>query len=234
MWATAIRTTFLTLLLAAASVTASSPVGRLYLHPASKGRGRATEVSPTQFHNILAHALSIPGENIGVGAGDREAWDWIESSKSSRSSVEALFADSTRKNVIIFTDLDDDDVKDIFPSTLRNTHQIATPPHVSSFEALIESYASQLSSAIPALSGQLGGVFSASVEGVEMALERASGWLLSDAMAAIGSWQDTVDGLNISEEVSLISPRSGKIAEIDVSILFPCYRHQVSAIASEI
>ena len=105
----------LALLVHAAVASGDLPSAQVFLYPASPGRGKAVSVSPVQVNHILAHALNVPGEDIGVGASDREAWDWLEpQEEGGKASVQALFGDASQKSVILVTDVDEEDVQGAF------------------------------------------------------------------------------------------------------------------------
>lgn len=90
---------------------------------------------------------------------------------------------------------------DVLPSEIRHTHTIASPPHASSFEALLHSYGERIYAALPVLGEQFGGFFTSAIEGAETALEGAADWLV--ASSSTGAWKKTLDEMNVGEEVSM-------------------------------
>lgn len=106
----------LPLLVAVVAPVTSSPAN-LYLYPAAPGRGRAAPISARQANQILAHLLDVPGETLGASAGNRDAWDWLQTPSTGKQAVQNLFDDSTQKNVVLFTDLDEEDAKGEWPAS---------------------------------------------------------------------------------------------------------------------
>lgn len=85
-----------------------------------------------------------------------------------------------------------------------------SPPHTSSFEALLHSYGNRIYDAMPSLDAQFGGPFTSTVEGVETALESAADWLLGESLSAIWSWDKTVGEMDLGGEVRKIRSRIGE------------------------
>ncbi|UZJ55197.1 hypothetical protein CBS101457_004517 [Exobasidium rhododendri] len=198
----------LPLLFTVFAAASSSSSASIYMHPVAPGKGRAADISAIQANHILAHLLDVPEETLGAAAGDRDPWDWLQPEFNGKQAVEDLFNDSTQRNVVLFSGLSEDDAQDVMPSQIRHTHQIKSSPHAASFEALLQSYGERIYSNLPVIGEQFGGFFTATLEGVETALESAADWLAGGAYASQDSWKKSIDDVDISGEASATFYRS--------------------------
>lgn len=89
---------------------------------------------------------------------------------------------------------------EVMPSTIRNTHTVASAPHVSSFEALLLSYGDRLSDVAPTSKDLFKGFVADAGQGINSALEGAADWLAQHTGAQLGN-KKTLDVTDIADEV---------------------------------
>lgn len=198
----------------ASTTTPDKSAAFVYLHPAQRGNGRPSNVSPPQIHRILSNHLNVPkdGEEDYVLRTplDIDAWDWLSAPPVMYKGKEVLGMKANddqekQRTLVLLSGLDEVDLDEVMPNSLRNTHVVVDAPHPSSFEALADAYGQQIYSggvigggAVKAFTG----FFTAAVEGMEHALEGAADWLIGHGTSAFTAGMQFVDQTNVADEAS--------------------------------
>lgn len=96
------------------SVLTSSPSSSasLFLHPCNGAVTKPAKVSPPQANRLLAYHLDVPGEFLGLGADDRDAWSSIvRAEKQGKEGVKAFFEDTRQRTIVLLNGVDEAELR---------------------------------------------------------------------------------------------------------------------------
>lgn len=170
----------------ASAQTYADAEAQLYLHPAqSSENGLGSQLTAQAFDDVLSKHLGV---------------------EDAISSFSQFKDDAKQRTVILFSGMDNIDLAGIIPSKLRNSHSVSSPPHISSFEALMNDYGQRIydaQSPTIAAAQKIASFFGNAAEGMEDALESASNWVFGTAQNAAGLGKKIFDETDLAtDEVS--------------------------------
>lgn len=153
--------------------TYANAEAQLYLHPSqSSENGLESQLTAPAFDEILSKHLGV------------------------EDAISQLKDDVKQRTVILFSGMDDIDLASIIPSKLKNSQSVSSPPHISSFEALINDYGQRIFDAqTPTIAAaeKIVNFFENAAGEMESALESASNWVFGTAQNAAGLGKKMID-----------------------------------------
>ncbi|PWN33466.1 uncharacterized protein FA14DRAFT_62561 [Meira miltonrushii] len=136
---------------------------QLYLHPAQPSdNGLGSQLTAPAFDDVLSKYLGV------------------EDASQFKDDVK-------QRTVILFSGMDGIDLTSIIPSKLRNSHSVSSPPHISSFEALMNDYGQRIYDAqTPTIAAaqKIVNYFGKAAEEMGDALGSATNWVFGTAQNA--------------------------------------------------
>lgn len=158
---------------------------QLFLHPFhSNEDGLKSQLTAQGFDDALSKYLGI---------------------EDSISKLSQSKDDAKQRTVILFSGMDDIDLSKIIPSKVRNIHSLSSPPHISSFEALMNDYGQTIYGAqTPTLvaTQKIVNFFGNAAEEVESAFESATNWVFGTAKNAAALGKKAFDESDLADDVS--------------------------------